>query len=253
MATSQGNDQGQDPKWWLAQDGNVEGPFDRNELIPMVESNKISRDAQVCLVGEKVWTPINRWPELEAHRQEVHPNAFSSPNSPYEPTPLLTNPDLPTTANWICIYCLLVTPFLWFLQNGTCCITFQPTFHEDSAYFGIELLFYLLMAMAGLLVTGLLFVGGLKLRSLKSSGARLIKIGICINLVTGSLGVLSFFAFVVVISVSGDPLFADETGSIASEIISYMSLALGLADLSFEIYALAWLYQNSRFLPYTAE
>ena len=160
--TSQQESQPSPPtvKWWLAVDGETKGPYNQAYAVAMLKSAKIDGTTLACPEGGQQWKPLSDWPAFaDAVGQTASPPttagaAESQVSSATPATPaavyaepakgdddsrLLTNPQLPSMANWICIYSIAISPLLWILANGTCCVS-GPTFHEASSLFGIEVI-----------------------------------------------------------------------------------------------------------------
>jgi len=235
--------------WWLSTDDKPEGPFPEDSIRERLGARQIPPAALVCPVGGQEWKPIGEWPEfagaVEPARRMAMPQATADAAKP-----VLTNPSLPSMANWICVYAILVSPFLWFVQNFSCCITFSCPFQEGS---GFEMAFLALEAFDSLLALGvviLLFVGGIRLRSLRRSGASISKVAIY-----SSLGrvVLFMLCGAVLGGIAGAKgCLADTTSSTtAQELISFASVIVYLAEFAFQIIALVWLHRNARSLPFT--
>lgn len=228
-------------RWWLSTGGEPEGPHSESYILVSLKTGKIPESALVCPIGGREWRPLSEWPELTGHGQGP---ATPAPQAPLpSPGSLLTNPELPTMANWICVYALLVSPLLWCTSNLSCCFTgtgFQP----ESDLYGFEILLMFFAATISLAATVVLFLGGLRMRSLKTSGATMIKIGLWASL--ASVPVVIVF-YVVLLVAADEHDFAESTTS--QDIISFFCLSLGLVVYAFEIFTLVWLYRFGNHLP----
>jgi len=267
--TSQQESQPSPPtvKWWLAVDGETKGPYNQAYAVAMLKSAKIDGTTLACPEGGQQWKPLSDWPAFaDAVGQTASPPttagaAESQVSSATPATPaavyaepakgdddsrLLTNPQLPSMANWICIYSIAISPLLWILANGTCCVS-GPTFHEASSLFGIEVILTVVFLPIDLAATILLVIGGLKLRNLRRSSVLFLKIGLWIHVASGALSILISLLLTAVAVASPDDPFAESTP--AGEVLSVLLLPVFLGAVVFEIVALVWLYRRGNALP----
>lgn len=151
---------------------------------------------------------------------------------------LFTNPDLPTMANWICFYCIVVCPILWWLWIIDD-LLFEP-------WFGLTI-----DIIWGGTITVILFVGGSQLRNLRPAAVRLIKIGLSLYL-SGALVLILGLVSVVVV---GDPegiLEGQDDPLIRDIYLTLLALLVSLEPL-FAIASLIWLTKNKKRLPLVVE
>lgn len=234
-------------RWWLSTTGKAEGPYTESYIIAGLKTNTIAANAHACPVGAQEWKAVIQWP---AFADAVVPVATGTPPVPPQGTAtaydsMLTNPRLPPMANWICVYTLLVSPLLWCIDNLSCCFT-GTYLDPESDLFGFEILLLFFEAVATLAVTVVLFLGGLRLKSLKASGPTIIKIGLWT-----SLGLIPLFImlYIPLFVTAGENDLVESTT--AQDIISFFALCVGLVVYAFEIFSLIWLYRNAKSLPLT--
>lgn len=235
-------------QWWLSTEGKAEGPFTESYILAGLKTDTIPPDAHACPVGGQEWKSVAVWP---AFADAIVPTAFASPPVPPPRSgagsndPMLTNPQLPQMANWICVYTILVSPVLWLLSNMSCVFT-GSTFDPDSDLFGFEVVMLGLEAIATLAITVTLFIGGLRLKCLKASGLKLIKIALWADLALIPLAILLFLPLVFVADKRD---WAESTT--AQDLIGFAVFCGGLIVFAFEILSLVWLYRNGNALPLT--
>jgi hypothetical protein len=165
--------------------------------------------------------------------------------------PVLTNPLLPQMANWICIYSIAAAPALWFVQHMLCCI--DGTFADDSDFAVLTVLLQGVDALKSLAVSVLLFVGGMRLRRLRASGASLIRIGLWIGLIGGAvliaLGLIGGIVFAM--SSEAGEAAPSSPENAAATVMQAAQLFVGFCELLFMVFALIWLTRHQRELPLT--
>lgn len=241
-------------RWWLSTGGEPEGPHSEGYILIGLKTGEIPSSALVCPVGGQEWKPISGWPEFAQSAASKTP--ISPPTLPnvaaQTSAPVLTNPLLPSMANWICVYAIVVSPFLWFVQNLSCCITFSPLYREDSTFFIIEFGLYMLEALVTLGVAILFVVGGIRLKNLQ--GDSIVRLALWLGLGSVALFILCYGVLGGIAGgLGGQPFvdFAEQTATTAQDLISFASLIVGLAELAFQIVAFVWLYRNAKSLPFT--
>lgn len=241
MSTQSAESTDFDSRWWLSTQGKAEGPYSKSYVLAALMTNSIPAATYACPIGGTEWKLISDWPTFVEAVGSIPvvalPNPASQDDSP------LTNPRLPTVANWICIYAIVVSPALWVFATLS---SFASGFsyREESRLFPIECLLTLLSVFVSFILTLLVMYGGLQLRSLRPIGPTIIKAVILTNLAIG------FLIFAIAI---GFALVASENDLAAStpagEVISFFSIFIALVDMAFEIMAVIWLFRNSKVLP----
>ncbi|HJT32490.1 MAG TPA: protein kinase [Pirellulales bacterium] len=148
---------------------------------------------------------------------------------------LVFNPRLPRIAQWICAYSLVISPVLLALRLASI-IAF--TLEQDKFVIASEVLDLPL----SLLVVVLLFVGGLKLRGLRSGAATWLKAGFAVQ-----TALLPLYLAAMAAWMANDPNVSaalDQPGNGRD----FIGLSLVFVCYGFGIFALVWLVRNSQAL-----
>jgi len=231
-------------QWWLAKNGRAEGPLSHQEFSDALKSNRISSTDYAYSSGGKEWKPLSAWSEFESGTAE---STLQSPPAPpvdsYPIEPLLTNPRLPPMGNWICIYTLQISPWLWCLYIVSEMIS-GTALNEKAPLMGVEALAMIISMLVSLGVTISLFIGGVRLRALSRSGPNIIILSIVIA--TAAHLLLSLGAMAI-IAMTDQNNFASKT--VAVELIDYFILIAALCEGAYLLTSLFWLRRNARFLP----
>ncbi|HAH46341.1 MAG TPA: hypothetical protein DCM07_16105, partial [Planctomycetaceae bacterium] len=66
-------------QWWLAKNGEAEGPLSHQEIADDLQSNRISLADYAYSSAEKEWKPLSNWDEFETGAEE---SALQSPPAP---------------------------------------------------------------------------------------------------------------------------------------------------------------------------
>lgn len=233
-------------QWWLAKNGVAEGPLSQQEIRDALKSSKISSADYAYSSDSKEWKPLSTWSEFVSGSEET---ALQSPPDPpvesYPIEPLITNPRLPPMGNWICIYTLLVSPWLWWFYTVSD-LTSGLVFVENSPPAGLDALAMFVGMLTSLVITVALFIGGMRLRALRRSGITIIILSIVVAV---AVQVLMLFGVILLFAMSDPSHFA--TKSVAIELIDYFVVVVGLCEATFMVTALLWLRRNERYLPLT--
>lgn len=243
--------------WWLLIDNRPEGPHGRAYLTACLRSGQIDVDSLACPDGTQEWRPIASWPQLAANLSGLVPPTCAVPPAPPSGAPfrgatdrgVLTNSGLPPMANWICSYCVAVSPTLWIIQNMSCCVT-GSTFHENSAFLWLEILLQAISSLASLIVTIALAIGGLQLRDLKRSGLRIVTMAIWASLAIVAVTLIAWALLGVIASMSEIDQFADQ--NTAAQIIAFGLFVVAVCEFAFTVLSLVWLYRNKNKLALIA-
>lgn len=231
-------------QWWLAKNGVAEGPLSQQELCDALKANHVSSADYVYSAGERAWKPLSDSNEFQSG---IEDSALKVPPVPpvesYQIEPLFTNDRLPPMANWICIYALLISPWLWCLY--TVSLMKSGTFlAENAPLMGVEILVIFISMLVSMAMTVSLFIGGMRLKAMRRSGPTIIILSI---VVATAAHTLLFFWLMVLLTMSDPSGFASET--VAVELIDYFVGIVGLCEAVFMVTALLWLRRNERFLP----
>ena len=233
-------------QWWLTKNGVAEGPLSHQEICDALQSNKISLADYVYSSDSKEWKPLSDWNNFEPDTVDA---ALQSPPAPplesYPTDPLITNPRLPTMANWICIYTLLVSPWLWWFYVVSA-LTSGLTFVENAPLAGVDALVMFVDMLTSLFITVALFIGGMRLRALRLSGTTIIILSIVVAV---AVQVLMLFGVMLLLAMSDPIHYATKT--VAVELIDFLAVIVGLCEAAFMVTALLWLRRNERSLPLT--
>jgi S1-C subfamily serine protease len=163
---------------------------------------------------------------------------------------LLTNPRLPKLANWICVYCLIVSP-IWFSLSLFCWDSSDIA--TGSPMRGLYVAWDLLRLLLGAGVTTVLFLGGLRLKQLRPNGRLLALIGLYASIAFRLVKVVggAFLGFLAMMSDSqpSDTASEDPVALVLLLILLLLSLASGLAVTAVEIVGVVWLHRIGKSLP----
>lgn len=178
------------------------------------------------------------------HPDSTRQTSGSSPSLlPESFESLLTNPALPSTANWICIYAIVVAPVLWVIGNMSCVMT-DMTFHNESRFFGVELGVMLLNFVVSLAITIVWVFGGIRLRAMRRIGPTLIKIGFWAEV---GWFVLYMMLSLPMMAIAEEADMAESTPG--GTVVAFLLLCLGICAFAFEVVAVIWLYRFGDRLP----
>ncbi len=243
-----------DKRYFLADGSRPAGPFTVEELRAPRSDQPRSLDARtlVWTRGMTDWAQAGEVPELAIllaanAPAQPPPGLTSAPTSPMtgmssydEDDYILLNPRLPKFARLLCLYGVVVNPFLWLLSN---CSTL--TFYEvDESDQGAPILIVILLsALASAVTLLLMLVGGLKLKALRRTGLRLFTLGLWINILVGVAGIV--LLVLIVFLLEGPP--RKPLG--AGDAIEGLLVCVGLMTFGFEIAALVWVYRHRHRLP----
>ncbi|QDT22379.1 hypothetical protein [Gimesia chilikensis] len=148
-------------------------------------------------------------------------------------------------ANWICIYTLLVSPWLWWFYVVSA-LTSGLTFVENAPLAGVDALVMFVDMLTSLIITVALFIGGMRLRALRRSGTTIIILSIVVAV---AVQVLMLFGVMLLLAMSDPIHYATKT--VAVELIDFLAVIVGLCEAAFMVTALLWLRRNERSLPLT--
>jgi hypothetical protein len=257
MATRPQNQPPNESRWWILIDNRPEGPHGSAYLSACLSSGQIGGDALVCPEGTQEWRPIAAWPQLATGLSGSVSSARNAPPAPPSGIPsrkatdvgVLMNPSLPPMANWICSYCIAISPTLWIIQNMSCCVA-GFTFHANSDFLWLEIILQSISTVVSLAVTITLAIGGLKLRDLKRSGIQLVMLAIWAAIAAGAVNLIAWVLLAVIAGMSETNQFAEQ--NTAADIITFILLVVGVCELAFMVVSLVWLYRNKNKLALVA-
>lgn len=221
--------------WWLASEGKPTGPYSFQAVLQKLNSGTVSSTTLACPVHGPEWKPLAHWPEFVDVRQS------SSGMS------LLTNPHLSLMANWICLYCFLLSPasFLlnWFLTGLA-----GPAFLESSRMFGLELLLLFVSSAFSLVLIGAGILGAIRLKNHVESGGDIILASFWGGMLFGVVELVLW----ILLFVMADPAdLADTSDSLSGRelVLLLLQLVWGILEFAFLIAAMVWLHRSraSRF------
>lgn len=239
-------------RWWLALNGRPDGPRTIAYVTAGLQSGQLSHMTPVCPEGGSEWRPLGTWPTLASLTS-------SSTLTPPPPPPgagiggvsgvgtdhLLTNPALPPMANLICVSTILVYPLLWMLGLVEL-LNFDNPFLDGTSYYWIVALQEAFTQFTSLALTILLSIAGARLRDLKASGERWLRLGLSFSLILEAL----LLVFAILLMILGGMAGAyEETQDDPVSFWALFSLFMGLAMLAWSIVMLVWLVRNRTRLP----
>jgi hypothetical protein len=231
-------------KWWIAVDGKAEGPYGAAYLVAALKSGQILMSTLACLVGADQWRPIHDWNEFAnvAVDPPTIPPLPPDLSAPEQKHPLI-NARLPTMANWICVYGIVVVPMLWAFNNLSCLMTYANRAPDDQFTVVVDMV----SRIVSIPVSVALFIGALRLRDLRLSGCTIIKGTIWVE-----IGITVLFIAIFILALFGGA-YADESAPTQPmTAFDVFGALVGLAAFGFEIAALVWLHRHGKVLPYVA-
>ncbi|QDU63251.1 hypothetical protein Pan216_41290 [Planctomycetes bacterium Pan216] len=248
-------------RWWLHYSGQTTEPLSRDSVESILSSRKVPSDALICLVGSDSWLSIRQVtefarlvpPPLPSHSH----GGGTGASGPVDRSTLwdhpLVNPRLPTMANWICIYAIVVSPVLyclwWIVGLGT-----SPLFADDSWFRGMEFISHLTLDLAYLIVAVFLFVGGIRLKNIQRSGAFLTRWCIWANIILNIGGTLLFGTLGFFAGLNGEHHFAPVSEfATVGDTVSELLLPVYVMAFVFELFALVWIHRHEQELPLETE
>lgn len=225
------------------------GPFSLDELREMQPAS----DTLVWASGMSDWRRICDVPELAtlvhgpvvggAIVTEGAANAHTPRTSPPGAADdfVICNPRLPRMGQLLSVYAILTNPAIW-LANTLSTVLFahlEDRSRSHLAMFAADVLW----AILSLDFMVIMFIGGLKLRSLRRSGRSLIIFSICAGLVVGAL--FCTVAFIIGWNLESGPTRAPDIGDAVNLLIGVVILMA----IGFEIVFLIWLLRSRHRLP----
>ena len=228
-------------RWYVECEGQPQGPYSAAYLRGCLKSGKFTYSQRVCPEGGNQWLPIAEWTELVSPPTGSD-SKFSSPPPPTDSRRLFTNPQLPWTANAICVYAIVVRPILFIVFYGFCCVTYEAP-NQQSPTAPIELLSTVLAVPFDVAVTGALVTGGLLLTRLKPIGWTWLTYTLLASLLIGTMWCLGDGALLVVAS-DYETEQGEEAFGAGMVIFVLLMLATGFAEFIFQIFAVVWLFRN---------
>lgn len=229
--------------WWLSIDGRADGPHSEISIVAALQNGRLDGSVHAWPEGGQNWQPLSAWPPFQA---------LAPPPLPFSSLPieqrgtsandrLITNARLPAMANAICIFTIVVLPLYWLLSLGSTFVTNPSRSDPDAAVFLCNLCLFLPVDLA---ITGALVVGGLRLRNLRRSGPRLIRISVWCDLAaTFVKTVLIVLMSVAMISTDGSN---ESQASDAETLVSFLTIPVVGAVFVFEIVVLVWLTKHEQ-------
>lgn len=241
-------------RWWLSKNSTPAGPYSEGYVSASLNGGTITSSTLACPVGGNQWRPLSEWPQFKEVLSKL-PGTAMPPPPPLAPpgsaraglTDFLTNPRLPRMANWICIYCLGVSPAMTI-------IALPWTFSEASSVgsaspaFLLAILWDLATFVIDVASAIVLFLGGLKLKRLSPNARWWAIMSFYVSLGSKAIVLLgSLFVWAVEAAVAPGASSSDLTTGGA--FLGLFAILLVLAVLVFEIVALVWLHRHGHELP----
>lgn len=221
------------PTWWLHRNNATEGPFTHAYISLALQNTQLDLNCLACLVGTQEWKTLADWGQWSERPTTAETFAFTSSSQRVS-----DDGQLPDTARWICNYGLFVMPILWVVNNLSCVLS-NPLFVEQSPYFGLELLLYLVDFPITLAATITLFVGALKLRRSQQIGRTLVLCGLGGHVAWTMLLLMAGIGLLVV--AESDPHVTHLAATESSGMGDALGCGILLAAFGFEIFAFIWL------------
>lgn len=234
-------------RWWLAIDGRADGPRTATFINAALQSGQIDSTTQVCPEGGAEWIPLTACSEFASTSTNG-----SAPPIPRSPTPaiardaihnnLVTNANLPQMANGICILVIVCLPLYWVFGALASFAMLGPT-ELDVAGFLYGLLFSGPITLA---LTIALAIGGLRLRDLRASGVRFLKITLLADIGFTVVNALLSIALMVFFLMRDD---AEAESSGVGMFFGVVLAFIGIVAFACEIVAFLWLQKHGSTLP----
>jgi GYF domain 2 len=60
-------------RWWLGEDGQVEGPYGASYIVVAIKTGKLTPNVLACLVGTQEWRAVADWPEFRPIGASIPP------------------------------------------------------------------------------------------------------------------------------------------------------------------------------------
>ena len=232
-------------RWWLSLQGKVDGPRSQVYVMTALQTGQLASSVQACPEGATEWRPLGSWPEFQAYVSSI-------PNSPH-PSPayrasndrLLTNPQLPAMANAICGFTIVLLPQYWLVGAMLSVVTLKSVGSDSD----VALFFYALLISGpiSLAITILLAIGGMRLRDLRWSGVRLVRVGLIIDLIFTCVNFV--LVLVMLMGFLANDQMGDSSSSGVLTLLILMESVAGISALVFEAIALYWLFHHTSQLP----
>ena len=224
-------------RWRLHRGLAQDSLYHQKDVIALLRSGQVTSTTLACPEGGQEWKALLEWPafaQTDPLQQPMSTKSVVSSADLHVDDGLITNSQLPAMGNWICIYCLIIHPILWLMDTTT---TFVGGFENDT-----ELFLCLSGSVLDTIVTAILVVGGLRLRELRRSGPRIVKLALGMSLV-----ILAVFLLIglPLIAVSID-LQEEIQPMTTGDYLICLMLPIYLVEIVFQIIALTWLIQNGR-------
>lgn len=242
-------------RWWLALNGRPDGPRSIAYVTAGLQTGQFSMTTPVCPEGGSEWRPLATWPALASVAQTSA--ALPPPPLPSKFTAatnagsfgsasdrLLTNPSLPPMANLVCIYTVLILPLYW-MFGFIATLNDDNPFLDGSSYYWAFVLEECAAQLIALSLTILLAIGGVRLRDLRSSGERLLRLGLGLSLMWVSLRIAIWITFFVAGGLAG----AIEESSEPTSAWDLLLVFISLAAMTWDVVSLVWLIRNRFRLP----
>lgn len=241
-------------RWWLAVDGRPDGPFTTGYVSTALQAGRLSAMSLVCPQGDAEWKPLAAWPGLAKLADSVAavpppPLPPSSPPPSPPPFPgsverLLTNVLLPPMANVICVYAIVVVPLYWMFGFAMLLREDNPFLAGTGCYLanGANVLLNQLVTLA---LTIVLAVAGIRLRDLRTSGERFVRLSLSVWLAWSVIQILVFFGLMIVGVVHEAVEDSSEAVSAGDIFHLFVVLVFWLCD----IVAVIWLFRRRDRLP----
>lgn len=228
-------------RWWLSLQGKVDGPRSQVYVMTALQTGQLASSVQACPEGATEWKPLNAWPEFQACVSSAPDSRHPSPAYGASNDRLLTNSQLPAMANALCIFTIVLLPLYWLFGAMSSALRLESVESDyDVAGFFYSLL---ISGPISLAITILLVVGGMRLRDLRGSGIRLVRVGLIVDLIFTGVN------FVLVLAMAVGFLANDQMGESSNSGVLTLLLLLesvaGVSALVFEAVALYWLFQHA--------
>lgn len=250
-------------RWWLSRDDKAEGPYSEAYLIVSLQKGAIDPEALVCPEGSNQWMPVGKCPPFAEPTGTS--TAAGSPELPVRPVgstawagwmAASTNPRLPRMANWICMYCIAVSPALQLLSL-LATITFGGTASDlpyDSPIVGYAVAHDVLEFLALLAVTIALVIGALQLCRLKRRGVAILKVAFVLDFARILVTLFFYLVWQAIVALAGPQTAAASSAAFtlrdAATLVALLLLVpVLIAAFVFQVVAFIWLLRHEHELP----
>ncbi|ADB18357.1 hypothetical protein Psta_3699 [Pirellula staleyi DSM 6068] len=264
-ASAQPVEPNREERWWIERDGRQDGPHIAAYLAVLLREGKISLATMTCKVGATDWQELHESDQLLSTLQSMMPGFMPPPIHQNRLDLAIfswmksktTSKKLPSFANAICFYGLVVNPLLSLVLNFLLpCLSADWSsisgIDPNSPLIGYAPILSFIETTIFLSLNVALIVGAYQILQLRPIGATTIVVTIGLRTVIDLISLLISFVWLALIEVSGHSLPTDPEPSIGfgDLIAGLLLLTIILGSIAFEVTSLIWLLRNRFRIPH---